>query len=183
MRSFSLVLILLLTMGATGSAQAPLPAQTKLDPVSVARLWVTSAASAHEIPEPAWRSAADSGEKEDAAAVARARWLLADGLGVMVGSAAGAAWAGRERYCVYQELQLDKTAPRAVAAGLGVVGLGLSVFGAARLFAAPSELRSATRATRGRALGMVGSSLGAAVLTTLLVSVSAAPQAMQCMSS
>jgi hypothetical protein len=172
-----LVLLATSSWAASGSAQAPdaTSASHVLAPAAAALAFFRAQAAPGALVTPS----ADP-SREQARRVDRARWLIATGAGVTTGSAVGLALAGRARYCAYQDLHLDRTAPRAVGATFGVIGLGITSAGTIALLRTSEELRAAVPAHRRKKAPLFGAALSLAIVSTSLIALSALPQNMRC---
>jgi hypothetical protein len=170
-RWFVISMLLAVCVGRLPAASAqPFPR-----PGHVAALFLAS-----ELRGASGASLASTDEAALAARSRRARWLLASGIGLSVGSAVGVAVAGRAARCGL-DIQLDKTAPRSVAGVFGAAGLTITAFGAARLAGVPAGERR-----RPSAREQLRLSAGAFVLGTVaftLISLSAVPEWSRCFSS
>jgi hypothetical protein len=184
-RAGSLVVCLVLL--AAGSWATPGSAQT-LDARSASHVLAPAAAAlaffraqpAALAAQPTPVAPSSDASREQVKNVDRARWLIATGAGVVTGSAAGLALAGRARYCEYQDLHLDRTAPRALGASVGVIGLGITSAGTIALLRTSEELRATVPARRRKKAALFGAAFLLAIVSGSLVALSALPQNMRC---
>jgi hypothetical protein len=176
-------LIVCLVLLATGSWAASGSAQTLdatvLAPRAAALASFRAQPAALAVQPTPVASSSDP-SREQVKSVDRARWLIATGAGVITGSAGGLALAGRARYCEYQDLSLDRTAPRALGASFGVIGLGITSAGTIALLRTSEALRAAVPAHRRKQAALFGGALSLAIVSASLVALSALPQNMRC---
>lgn len=109
----------------------------------------------------------------------RGRWLLANGSALVLGSAIAVALGGRSRYCSYQDVTIDRTVTRTFGGVFGAVGLTLITVGAVRVADGTRD----PYVSRARKTGMALSSLGLAMVSSLLIGAASFLETAPCWSS
>ena len=148
--------------------------ESLLDPAVVAALYAASgverAAEASTFEEA--REAAAQWKRERRRA-RRSRWFTFAGAGTLAGSALGARAFAPRHYCSYDERYANRTMPRAMSGALGAVGLGMSTAGVTQMIRF-RELRRKHRSRPGEMVGMIGTMIGTAAASAMIITVSAA---------
>ena len=169
------LLCLALVPWSADAQQAPTGARNEgavdLSPAAVASLYATTAASSRAALERA--DAAPGLGDARVARIRRGRWLVSVGSSVLVATAITYAFA--ERYDCSPYPDFDKTGPRVTSAVLAAGGVAMTTVGALRLSSVPSAERQRRRATPLLRFGRAMTAIGAGLLASFLIGLSALP--------